>query len=151
VVLCEHPLRSQNHLPVTVRVIHIYEADFNLLLAVKWHQLLHHADTKGLLNPGQFGGRPSCEAQSLAASVIHRLAQRNQIDISFCSRTNECDPLGGTSLSLTGRNCQVCNYLRANASLSSWVLRLTSYYCTQKPVTVLKKDSDNAALLTLQN
>jgi hypothetical protein len=49
-----------------LRVIHIYEADFNLLLAVKWRQLLHHADTKGLLNPGQFGGRPGCEAQPLA-------------------------------------------------------------------------------------
>ena len=39
-------------------VIHIYEADFNLLL--------HHADSSRLINDGQYGGRPGCEAQSLA-------------------------------------------------------------------------------------
>jgi hypothetical protein len=48
-----------------LRVIHIYEADFNLLLTVKWRQLLQHADQQNLLNPGLFGGRPGCEAQSL--------------------------------------------------------------------------------------
>ena len=48
-----------------LRVIHIYEADFNLLLAVKWRRLLHHADREGLVHAGQYGGRPGCEAQSL--------------------------------------------------------------------------------------
>jgi hypothetical protein len=48
-----------------LRVIHIYEADFNLLLAVKWRQLLQSADRRDLLNPGLFGGRPGCEAQAL--------------------------------------------------------------------------------------
>lgn len=50
-----------------LRVIHIYEADFNLLLAVKWRQLLRYADETNLINPGQYGGRPGCEAQSLAS------------------------------------------------------------------------------------
>jgi hypothetical protein len=48
-----------------LRVIHIYEADFNLILAVKWRQLLHFADIQGLINEGLFGGRPGREAQSL--------------------------------------------------------------------------------------
>ena len=48
-----------------LRVIHIYEADFNLLLAVKWRQLIQSADLHGLINEGLFGGRPGCEAQSL--------------------------------------------------------------------------------------
>jgi hypothetical protein len=48
-----------------LRVIHIYEADFNLLLAIKWRQLLRHADNRNLINPRLFGGRPGCEAQSL--------------------------------------------------------------------------------------
>ena len=48
-----------------LRVIHIYEADFNLLLAVKWRQLLHSTDQAGIINECQFGGRPGCEAQSL--------------------------------------------------------------------------------------
>ena len=48
-----------------LRIIHIYEADFNLLLAVKWRQLLRTADDAQLINEGQYGGRPGCEAQSL--------------------------------------------------------------------------------------
>jgi hypothetical protein len=63
-----------------LRVIHIYEADFNLTLAVKWRQLLHHADSNGLLNPGQFGGRPGCEAQFLA------FLEELKFDIAYLSR-----------------------------------------------------------------
>ena len=61
-----------------LRVIHIYEADFNALLAVKWRR---HA----LLNDGQYGGRPGCEAQSLT------LLEELKYDISYLScrsRTN---------------------------------------------------------------
>jgi hypothetical protein len=48
-----------------LRVIHIYEADFNLILAIKWRQLIQSADLRGLINEGLFSGRPGCEAQSL--------------------------------------------------------------------------------------
>ena len=48
-----------------LQVIHIYEADSNLILAVKWRQLLHSADLQGKINEGLFGGRPGREAQSL--------------------------------------------------------------------------------------
>ena len=40
-----------------LRIIHIYEADFNMILAVKWRQLLRSADEKQLINKGQYGGR----------------------------------------------------------------------------------------------
>ena len=60
-----------------LRVIHIYEADFNLLLAVKWRELLKSADRAGLINKGQFGGRPGHEATSLA------LLEELRIDISY--------------------------------------------------------------------
>ena len=60
-----------------LRVIHIYEADFNLLLAVKWRQLLQSADLLGLINEGLFGGRPGCEAQSLT------FLEELKYDISF--------------------------------------------------------------------
>jgi hypothetical protein len=63
-----------------LRVIHIYEADFNLLLAVKWRRLLHHADHEGLIHAGQYGGRPGCEAQSLT------FLEELKYDISFVSR-----------------------------------------------------------------
>ena len=29
-----------------LRIIHIYEADYNLLLAVKWREALYHAESK---------------------------------------------------------------------------------------------------------
>jgi hypothetical protein len=48
-----------------LRVIHIYEADFNLLLAVKWRQLIQYAETSGTINEGLIGGRPGREVQSL--------------------------------------------------------------------------------------
>jgi hypothetical protein len=63
-----------------LRVIHIYEADFNLILAVKWRQLLRHADAKHLLNEGQYGGRPGCEAQSLT------LLEELKYDLSYLTR-----------------------------------------------------------------
>jgi hypothetical protein len=63
-----------------LRVIHIYEADFNLLLAVKWRQLLQSADQRNLINPGLFGGRPGCEAQSLP------FLEELKYDISYTSR-----------------------------------------------------------------
>jgi hypothetical protein len=50
-----------------LRVLHIYKADFNLLLAGKWRNLLRAADSKGWVNANQYGARSGCEALSLAA------------------------------------------------------------------------------------
>jgi len=63
-----------------LRVIHIYEADFNLVLAVKWRQLLQSSDHLGLINDGLFGGRPGCEAQSLT------FLEELKYDISYMTR-----------------------------------------------------------------
>ena len=63
-----------------LRVIHLYEADFNLLLAVKWRQLLRSADEKNLINEGQYGGRPGCEAQSLT------LLEELKYDLAYLTR-----------------------------------------------------------------
>jgi hypothetical protein len=40
-----------------VRVIHLYEANYNLLLAVKWRQAMHNAEDEHLLNEGLYGSR----------------------------------------------------------------------------------------------
>ena len=40
------------------RVIHIYEADFNLALGVKWRAAMHKAEDCDALNDGQYGSRP---------------------------------------------------------------------------------------------
>jgi hypothetical protein len=63
-----------------LRVIHIYEADFNLILAVKWRQLLHAVCKQDRINPGLFGGRPGHEAQSLP------FLEELKYDISYTSR-----------------------------------------------------------------
>jgi hypothetical protein len=47
-----------------LRVIHIYEADFNGLLGVKWRELMHDASTENTLHSGQHGARPGHEAQT---------------------------------------------------------------------------------------
>ena len=39
------------------RVIHIYEADFNLALGVKWRVAMQQAEDFEALNDGQYGSR----------------------------------------------------------------------------------------------
>jgi exonuclease III len=45
-----------------LRVIHLYEADYNALLAMKWRELIHSAEDKNLLNVGTYGSRPNRSA-----------------------------------------------------------------------------------------
>ncbi|KAI2502879.1 hypothetical protein MHU86_11548 [Fragilaria crotonensis] len=40
------------------RVIHIYEADFNLALGIKWRIHMYQAEALAALNDGQYGSRP---------------------------------------------------------------------------------------------
>ena len=44
------------------RVIHIYEADYNLAMGLKWRHALYQAEELKLLNTGQFGSRPKQNA-----------------------------------------------------------------------------------------
>ena len=54
-----------NNMIHRLRVIHLFEANYNLVLSVKWRQLLIHADQQGSLNEGQHGSRPGREATTL--------------------------------------------------------------------------------------
>jgi hypothetical protein len=45
-----------------LRVIHLYEADYNLLLGVKWREAMYHAEDNKLLNEGLYGSRPGRSA-----------------------------------------------------------------------------------------
>ena len=49
-----------------LRVIHLYEADYNLLLAVKWRQALYNAEKEKILNDGLYGSRPGRSAHDPA-------------------------------------------------------------------------------------
>ena len=41
-----------------LRVIHIYKADYNMLLAIKWRQAIHNAEDIQILNDRLYGSRP---------------------------------------------------------------------------------------------
>jgi hypothetical protein len=47
-----------------LRVIHLYEADLNALIGIKWRQLIHHVTDNRLLSPWQCGGFPGQEAHT---------------------------------------------------------------------------------------
>ena len=52
-------LKEENNTKIhQLRVIHLYKADYNLLLGVKWRQLMHHTVNNHLLHPSQYGGTP---------------------------------------------------------------------------------------------
>jgi hypothetical protein len=54
-----------NHKIHRLRVLHLFEADYNLILGVKWRQLMRHAEANHTLNEGQYGSRAGREASSL--------------------------------------------------------------------------------------
>ena len=54
-----------------LQVIHLYKADYNLILGVKWRQALHHACSQSNINPGCYGSQPGKEAMD--ALVIREL------------------------------------------------------------------------------
>ena len=41
-----------------LRVIHLYKADLNFMMGIKWKEALHQAEKLEVLHPGQFGSRP---------------------------------------------------------------------------------------------
>jgi hypothetical protein len=77
VMLLKEPGNTKVH---RLRVIHIYEADLNLMLAVKWRQLIHHAMDNSLISPWQFGGLPGRD--SLTPAII----EESQWEITRSSR-----------------------------------------------------------------
>ena len=62
VMIEKDPGNSKIH---RLRVIHLYEADYNFLLQAKWRALIQHAESEQSLHPGQYGGRAGREAKFL--------------------------------------------------------------------------------------
>jgi hypothetical protein len=69
-----------NHMIHRLRVIHLFQADYNLILSVKWRQQIYAADKQKLVNPGQYGSYPGREATSLT------FLEELKTDIAYCSR-----------------------------------------------------------------
>ena len=71
-----------------LRVIHLYEADYNLLLAVKWREAMHHAEDNGLLNDGLYGSRPGRSAHEpvlieVLQNEIYRSSMKSGINLDL--------------------------------------------------------------------
>lgn len=69
-------------------MIHIYEADYNLLLAVKWRQALHHAEDNKILNDGLYGSRPGRTAHDqvlleVLQNEIYRMSMKSGINFDL--------------------------------------------------------------------
>ena len=69
-----------NHKIHRLRVIHLYEHDYNLLLAIKWRSLIQHCVHTRKFNPGQYGGLP-CH-NTITPTIIEEL----QYEISRASK-----------------------------------------------------------------
>jgi hypothetical protein len=54
-----HPIQNPGSVKIhRRRVIHIYEADFNLMLGIKWRVALYQSEALKQFNNGQFGSQP---------------------------------------------------------------------------------------------
>ena len=62
------------------RVIHIYEADYNLMLGLKWRMALYQSEALHQLNAGQYGSRPRRNA------IDPVMLEELQFEISRMSR-----------------------------------------------------------------
>ena len=63
-----------------LRVIHLYEQDYNLVLATKWRKMISNCSNQQVLNPSQFGGVPGKDA------VIPTFIEEMQYEISRASK-----------------------------------------------------------------
>jgi hypothetical protein len=77
VMLLKEPNKPRIH---RLRVIHLYKVDFNLLLGVKWRNIIHHSLDNDTLHPSLYGGIPGRE------SLIPVFIEEMQNEIARASR-----------------------------------------------------------------
>ena len=76
-----HILKEPGNIKVhRTRVIHIYEADYNLAIGVKWRTALYAAEALGVMHEGQYGSRPL----RMASDPV--LLEQLQVDMSTVTR-----------------------------------------------------------------
>jgi hypothetical protein len=76
-----HLLKEPGNIKVhRTRVIHIYEADYNLAMGLKWRQALYAAEERGVMHDGQYGSRPL----RMAGDPV--LIEQLQLDMSTVTR-----------------------------------------------------------------
>ena len=76
-------LKEENNVKIhRLRVIHLYEADLNFLLGLKWREAIHLASEHNTVHRGQFGGRPGRDPTTIT------LLEELRLDYSKMTRTS---------------------------------------------------------------
>jgi exonuclease III len=70
------------------RIIHLYEADYNLAIGLKWRSAIHQAEDMKILNDGQYGSRPRRSAQDPVAIEelqyeIARTTRKTMVQVNY--------------------------------------------------------------------
>ena len=105
-----------------LRVIHLYEADYNLLLATKWRHAMHHAEKNNLLNDGLYGSRPGRSAHDPALIEVlqhetYRMSMKTGINFDL-DATSCYDRILTSVASLSSRRLGMHkNVLQVNTSM----------------------------------
>ena len=59
-------LKEENNFKIhRLQVIHLYEADLNFLLGLKWKEAINLASKNDTVHRGKFGGQPSRDATTI--------------------------------------------------------------------------------------
>jgi len=120
-----------------LRVIHIYEADYNMMLAVKWREALQFAEDNNLLNKSAYGSRPARSAHDpvlmeVWRNGIYRTSMKSgvnqDLDATACYDrilppvANICSQRIGVHPKVAAVNCRTLEkarfYLKTNLGVS---------------------------------
>eukprot|EP00957_Ditylum_brightwellii_P070228 5335119-Ditylum_brightwellii.AAC.1 len=63
-----------------VQIIHVYEADYSVLIGVTWHNLVQSLEARNTIHQGQVGGRADHDANTLT------FMEEMKNEISYCSQ-----------------------------------------------------------------
>ena len=117
-----------------LQIIHLYEHDYNLLLAVKWRSLIHHCVNTKKFNPGQYSGLLGHDA------ITPTIIEEFQYEISRASKR----PLVHLDYDATACSSSIAHQVRDG---NNFLLPATIPECqqrcrdTQQEIRKLEKDS----------
>jgi hypothetical protein len=145
-----------------LRVIHIYEADYNLLLGVKWRQAMHHAEDHNLLNVGLYGSRPGRSAHDpvfldLMQNEIYRTSMKSGItkdlDATSCYDrilawvANVCSQRVGVHPMVAAVNSRTLERARFHLKTDRLVSEGSYQHCNEHPIHGTGQGSGNSPAL----
>ena len=145
-----------------LRIIHIYEADYNLLLGVQWRKAMHFAEDNRLLNEGLYGSRPGRAAQDpvlieTLQNEIYRSSMKSGItkdlDATACYDrilawvANVCSRRMGVHKNVAAANCRTLEMARFHLKTEFQVSDTFYQHSTEYPIHGTGQGSGNSPSL----